>query len=129
MKTTFLTMIILLLLATACSPAPSDMLVLTEKDEGTTVEVQQGQIFQVTLQGNMTTGYNWIVAPLDPAILEVQGDPEFKPDSNLVGSPGTISYKFKALSTGEVTLHLDYQRPWEETIPPEKTYEVTIIVK
>lgn len=129
MKATILILIPLLLVAAACSPASSGMLVLKEAAAGTRVEVQRGQVFQISLEGNLTTGYNWIVTPPDPAILEVQGEPEFTSDSSLLGSPGTITLTFKALTPGEVALHLEYQRPWAETVPPEKAFDVTIVVK
>jgi len=129
MRITFFIFLTMLLTFAACAGASGDQLVITEADAGTRVEVQQGQIFQVSLAGNQTTGYNWMVTSIDPAIIQVEGDPVYEPDSNLIGSPGKISYTFKALTPGEVNLHLDYQRPWAETVPAEKTFDVTIVVK
>jgi inhibitor of cysteine peptidase len=129
MKLNLLFLLPILLFTAACSPAEPEMLVLTEDNAGETVDVQQDQVFQVSLEGNLTTGYNWVMAPQDPALLEQQGDPEYKAASNLVGSPGTVTFTLKALTPGETTLHFDYKRPWEETTTPEKTYEVTITVK
>jgi len=40
-----------------------------------------------------------------------------------------ITLKFKAVSQGQVLLHLDYKQPWENEVAPEKTYEVTVVVK
>jgi predicted secreted protein len=128
MKPTLIFLLSILFLASACSPARSDMLVLTEDNAGQTVEVQQGQTFQISLEGNLTTGYNWVLAPQDPVLLEQQGDPEYKAANNLVGSPGTITFTMRAVSPGKTTLHFDYKRPWEETTSPEKTYEVTVSV-
>ena len=128
MKLTLLLLLPVFLFTTACSPAQPEMLVLTEENVGQTVDVQQDQVFQVSLEGNLTTGYNWVMAPQDPVLLEQQGDPGFEAASNLVGSPGTVTFTFKAVAPGQTTLHFDYKRPWEETTKPEKMYEVTVIV-
>jgi inhibitor of cysteine peptidase len=129
MKPTQLVLLPVLLITVACSPAQPDMRVLTEEDASQTVEVAQGEIFQVSLEGNLTTGYNWVMAPQDPALVEMQGDPEYQEASNLVGSPGTVTFTLKAVTPGQTTLHFDYKRPWEETTKPEKTYEVIVNVK
>jgi inhibitor of cysteine peptidase len=129
MKLTLLFLLPILLFTAACSPAQPEMLVLTEEYAGQAVEVQQNQIFQISLEGNLTTGYNWVMAPQDPVLLEQQGDPDYKAASNLVGSPGTVTFTLKAVTPGQTTLHFDYKRPWEETTKPEKTYEVTVTVK
>ncbi len=129
MKLTLLFFLPMILFITACSPAQPDMLVLSAENADQSVEVQQDQIFQVSLEGNLTTGYNWVMAPQVPQLIEPQGDPEFEAASNLVGSPGTVTFTFKAVAPGQTTLHFDYKRPWEETTKPEKTYEVTVIVK
>ena len=130
MKLAFFVFLTMLLVFSACSAdSSSGALVLTEADAGTKIEVQQGEIFNVTLQGNQTTGYNWMIKSIDPAILELQGDPVYTPDSDAAGSPGTMTMTFKAVAPGETTLGLEYQRPWAETVPPEKTFEVTIVVK
>lgn len=78
MKTQIFFLITLMLLTAACSSANSDMLSLTDADAGKTVEVKQGQLFQISLEGNLT---------------------------------------------------LDYKQPWENEVAPEKTYEVTVVVK
>jgi inhibitor of cysteine peptidase len=129
MKLILLILLPVLLITASCSPAQPDMLVLTEDDASQTVEVAQGEIFQVSLEGNLTTGYNWVMAPQDPMLVEMQGDPEYQEASNLVGSPGTITFTLKAVAPGQTTLHFDYKRPWEETTKPEKTYDVTVDVK
>jgi predicted secreted protein len=129
MKPILFFFLLIFLLAAACSPEEPEMIILTENNASETVEVQEGQVFQVVLEGNLTTGYNWVLAPQEPVLVEPQGDPEYKAASELLGSPGTITFTLKAISPGETTLHFDYKRPWEETTKPEKTYEVLIVVQ
>ena len=78
MKTQIFFLITLMLLTAACSSANFDMLNLTDADADKIVEVKQGQLFQISLEGNLT---------------------------------------------------LDYKQPWENEVAPEKTYEVTVVVK
>jgi inhibitor of cysteine peptidase len=83
----------------------------------------------VTLAGNPTTGYNWIPAPQEPSLLEQVGEPKVTPASDLLGAPGMIVLQFKAAAAGETTLHLDYKRTWDLDTPPERTFEVSVVVK
>lgn len=129
MKIRIFLFLTLLFFTAACSPAEPDVLVLSEAEAWKRIELDQGQIFQVSLEGNLTTGYNWILAPQEPALFELQGEPEFKSGSDLMGAPGIITLTFKAVAPGQTVLHLDYRRPWEETIPPTKTFEVIIVVR
>ena len=119
----------ILIAASASSPAPSGPVSLTAADAGKTIELKIGQTLQVSLAGNKTTGYNWVLAPMDPALLEQVGDPDYKPDSSKLGSPGVLTLKFKAATAGQAVLHLDYKRSWEKAAAPDRTFEVNVVVK
>lgn len=132
MKTT-LSILMLLVLMTgmlaACQPDSAKTIMISEPDAGKTIEMKTGGTLIVSLDGNITTGYNWIAAPQDPVLLEQVREAESTPESDLVGAPGKIVLTFKAIAQGETLLHLDYKRQWEENTPPEKTFEVTVVVK
>jgi inhibitor of cysteine peptidase len=100
---------------------------LTEKDQS--VDLKVGQGFTISLEGNMTTGYTWEVEGLDEKMVSRIGDPEFKPESSLVGAGGIITLRFKALSPGSTTIHLVYHRPWEKDQPPLKTYDLAVGIR
>ena len=91
--------------------------------------VKVGDIIQVVLKGNPTTGYTWSanLSEQDASILEQMGDPSFVSDTQLIGSGGTFTFRFKALKAGEATLKLVYARPWE-SVPPLETFSVTVKV-
>ena len=114
-----------------CSPARANAktVTLTEADAGKTIELQNGNLLVVTLDGNITTGFNWEMVPQTPAVLKQQGEPETTPDSSALGAGGKISLKFQAVQTGQASLTLIYHRSFEKDVPPEKTFEVTILVK
>jgi predicted secreted protein len=103
---------------------------LDESDNGTAVSVKVGSTIKVVLTGNPTTGYGWTPAlsEADAKILQQQGDPEYVPDSNLIGAGGTYTFTFLAIATGDAQLKLVYLRPWE-SVPPLKTFSVSVKVE
>lgn len=132
MKPNLLIMLaIALLVLVGCSPARAadKTVTLTEADAGKTIELHKGNLLVVTLEGNITTGFNWEMTPQTPTILEQLGEPETTPDSSALGAGGKISLQFQAVQTGKAPLVLIYHRSFEKDVPPEKTFEVTIVVK
>ena len=123
-----LALALLMLVPAACSQA-ADPVNISESDAGKTIELKKGDTLVVSLEGNITTGFNWEMAAPGPANLKQIGEPEVTPTSGLVGASGTIVLKFSAVQTGQATLKLIYHRAWEKEVPPEKTYEVTVVVK
>ena len=101
-------------------------------DDGSQVELEQGQILVVTLESNPTTGYRWEQAETQESILEQIGEAEFMPSETgeppLVGAGGWEIFRFTAVSTGQMTLRLVYRRPWEEGVEPLKTFSLQVTV-
>ncbi len=131
MKTIFSALMILGLLAgslTACQSTGKPVKI-GEQDAGKTITLTSGDTLIIELEGNPTTGFNWIPAPQDPVLLNQLGDPEAVPESDRLGAPGQIALQFKAVAQGQTVLHLDYRRPWETDVEPEKSFEVTVVVQ
>lgn len=57
------------------------------------------------------------------------GEIEVTPESDQLGAPGKIVLQFKAVAQGQTLLRLDYKRVWETDVAPEKSFEVTVVVK
>ncbi len=127
-----LALALLMVTLTACSSQAAnaaDPVAISASDAGKTIELKKGATLVVSLEGNPTTGYNWQVADPAPAILKQVGDVEVTPVSDAMGAPGTIVLKFSAVQAGQSTLKLAYHRSWEKGVAPEKTFEVTVVVK
>jgi inhibitor of cysteine peptidase len=119
---------VVLILATACSPAKQ--VNLTAADKGSQVEVRTGEEIVITLDSNPSTGFSWEAKDLDTTMFEQVGDPTYiSSNPGLVGSGGTLTLTFKALKTGTATLTLIYHRPWETDVAPVDTFAVTVTVK
>jgi len=125
---TFLILVLMLGILAACRSAAPEPVTITEENAGETIELKKGDTLIIALDGNITTGFNWIPAPQDPVLLEQVGDVEVTPISDAIGAPGKIVLQFTAIAEGQAILHLDYRRSWED-VAPEKTFEVTIVVK
>jgi predicted secreted protein len=124
---------LIMITLTACSSlsanAAADPVAISASDAGKTIELKKGDTLVISLEGNVTTGFNWWVAEPAPAILEEVGDPEVKPASGAIGAGGTIVLKFSAVQAGQATLKLEYKRIWEKDVPAAETFEVNVVVK
>lgn len=114
--------------------APGDVdKTLTEKDNGSKVMLKQGDVLDITLNSNPTTGYSWKVSQNDPKILLPLGEPQFSLGSKapMPGAGGTQTFQFKALAKGQTTLTLVYVRPWETNVTPtpNDTFSVSVTVE
>jgi predicted secreted protein len=99
-----------------------------EPQAGGQVSLQVGDVLQVNLDGNPSTGYSWSAKGLDATVLEQAGEPEFRPASSALGASGTVTARFVAVGAGQTTLTLSYARPFERGVPPLKTFTVSVLV-
>ena len=103
-------------------------LTLNEPQAGSQAVLQVGDMLQVNLEGNPSTGYAWSVQGLDAGVLKVVGEPEFHPASSALGAGGTLTYRFEAVGAGQTTLKMMYSRPFEKGVPPLKTFGASVLV-
>jgi C1A family cysteine protease/predicted secreted protein len=99
--------------------------VLGEQDDGRRVELKQGQVLAISLNGNPSTGFFWEVRNPDPEVLHEVGQVEFEAVSDLMGAPGRLVRRFEAVGEGQTVLELVYRRPWENG-EPARTFSVQV---
>ncbi len=102
---------------------------LSERDTGKAIALNAGEVLEVRLSGNPTTGYQWLLDSADVSVLKPEGEPAYTPDSALLGAGGTYTFRFTAVAPGDVRLRLSYLRSWEQDTPPLRTFEVMVTVK
>lgn len=118
----------LLLLMSACITDSSRGITIDGGDSGTTIEIQEGTSLSIRLDGNPTTGYNWDVSAVDESVLRyVESD--FDPDSDAIGSGGTVTLEFETVSPGATLLELIYRPDWEPPSDAHLRYTVTVRVE
>jgi uncharacterized protein len=93
----------------------------------TIVQTSVNEEFEVTLDSNPSTGYEWQVRSIDETIAKLVNDEYIPPESGLVGAGGEQVLTFEALEEGKTTIVLEYIRPWEPETPAS-IYSVDVIV-
>jgi inhibitor of cysteine peptidase len=118
-------LLVMSLLAVACGGDTSRK--LTDADSGSEVAVSVGDLIEVSLEENPSTGYRWeVVSP--PAMIELTDDDYLEPDTDAVGAPGTRELRFEATAEEAGILRLEYIRPFDDPPVPERIVEYIIIV-
>lgn len=120
-------------LAPPATPAARDADVeLDQTINGKTVEAPTGTSIQVSLKGNITTGYAWSVTKLEGDAVKRDGKVKYVSAAtprNALGVGGTFVAAFTAEKEGATVLAMGYFRPWEQNVPPAETFTVTLKVK
>lgn len=109
------------LLAAGCAPVidkPEQPLIVVEtRDAGATIDIALTQHLQIRLDGNRTTGFEWLLIDQTGEILEIIGEaPRYEPSAEsagLLGGGGTENWLFQPVRRGEGLLRFEYRRPWE----------------
>ena len=109
--------------------APAAEVVIDQGADRSTVSLCRGQILTVRLPGNPTTGFVWEdLTRGAEALLARQGEPQFTPDSKLLGAGGIYRFAFEATAPGSARLKFVYRRPFASDAAPARTFEVNILV-
>ena len=117
-----------LMLGTAGYTVAGESMKLSENDSGNTVEIRIDDELEVVLPANPTTGYIWEVDSLDSTVLR-RDKSVFLASDNALGSGGMEIIKLHAIAAGKSLVSLIFHRPFEQNMPPLKTFEVTVIIK
>ena len=119
-------LIIILGIAAGCSSQNNEVNV-TQADNDTQIELAQDQTLVLTLDSNVTTGYEWDIVEFDDQIIQPVGASEYlAPDTDAVGAGGQEIYKFECAGTGQSPLELIYHQPFDETTAPAETFTLTV---
>ncbi|MCF8041939.1 MAG: protease inhibitor I42 family protein [Desulfarculaceae bacterium] len=101
-----------------------------------TLVLKQGQVFQVTLAANHTTGYKWMLAKVPDAKVVKLVTSNYVPDKAegpdgkpRVGVGGHEIWTFQAMGPGRAMIVLNYARPWEKDKKPAKGRSLEVEVR
>jgi inhibitor of cysteine peptidase len=101
--------------------------VFTEDNNGSTVELATGDTFQIKLNENPTTGYQWTLETTDG--LEIMSDNFLPPATGLVGAGGIHEWDIKATASGTQQVTGVYSRSWETLTDSEQRFVLTVEVE
>ena len=129
-KTILFIIVLLLVLASDArqqTKTPKEVSIAwSEVGQGVGLEV--GDILEVVLPANRSTGYDWEVGFYNQSVLEPYGEPEFSCSSENLGAEESERLHFEAIGEGETQLILVYQRPFEEGVD-QQTFEINVVVE
>ena len=128
-KDVIVALLLSVFLVAGCGSAAGKEVKLTADDSGRQIALEEDQTLVISLVSNPTTGYSWGVVESEGSILRQMGEAEFHPQSDLVGASGVETIRLEATRTGQVSLQLDYRRPWETGVDPLDTFTVQVVVR
>ena len=85
-----------------------------------TVEARCGQTIRVSLPGNPTTGFTWVLKKTKGDSVTQEGKLAFQKSpaaEGMVGVGGMFVATFKAAKQGQTIFLMEYKRPWEKKDP------------
>lgn len=120
MKKIFLLIISLGLFAFVLISSPSPAQTYDPNNTKQNVKIKKGNSFQVVLDSNPTTGYQWmyLMDPQEEKVKLVKSSYIINPSNpKMVGVGGKETLIFKAMKTGETRIILEYVRSFEPKKP------------
>lgn len=109
----------------------ADLIVLDETSNGKIIDCSKGDIVEIRLPGNPTTGYSWQQERRPVNDIVVLKKETFQTQENnrkMVGVPGTFFFQYEITGRGKEGIRLQHKRPWD----PNSTigrFEVLLNVK
>jgi len=91
----------------------------------TIIQIKLDKPFNITLDSNPTTGYNWTV-DFNDHFLAGGNESYNKSHPELIGSGGQQTFTFNPIHEGQTIISAFYKRPWEDTAADERTFDIII---
>jgi predicted secreted protein len=127
-----LIILFLLFVSTSCArqqpKSPGEISISwSELIQGVGLEV--GDILEVVLPANPSTGYAWEIGFYNPYVLKPYGESEFSSSNANLGLEGSQIMHLEAIDAGETELVFVYQRSFEDAGVDQKTFKFNVVVK
>ena len=110
-------------------PDPSKEVSILWSEIEQSVGLEVGDILEVVLPANPSTGYSWETGFYNQSVLKPSGESEFSSDSKKLGAEETQKLHFEAIGEGETDLVLVYQRSFEKEGVDPQQFQVNVVVK
>ena len=120
---------VIFVFAGLAQPAFAATRVITDADKGASVQLKLGDILEVHLRSNPTTGYSWYVHPKSTTLLKLIGQSQTQAPLPGVGRPIFQIFRFQAVAVGDGILLLHYIRAWEKPLPMEEQFELHVSIR
>jgi inhibitor of cysteine peptidase len=95
---------------------------------GRTVDLVVGEIMELRLEENPTTGFRWSMVGDGAPACTVETS-AFEARSAVPGQGGERAWRFRAALAGSCDIRLLYRRGWESDAKSARTFEVHVQVR
>lgn len=119
----------LFLLAICPAVASAATKVVTDADKGGTVTIKMGDVLEVRLSSNPSTGYAWYLHKQSTALLKLTGQSQTQATQPGMGRPVVQIFDFAPTGKGTGVLLLHYVRSWEPPDPNEEQYSLHLTIE
>ena len=127
-----------ILLAEVPAGGVVESVIVTQADDGRSLNLRRGEPLRVVLPDTAGTGYSWEIESVDRRLLRLEGqstwqDPGPAPSGRkgavgLVGGPLQVSFLFRAVAAGRGELLLRHWRPWEGPASVDRRFRLQLQV-
>jgi predicted secreted protein len=121
--------IALFLLVCCSTVASAANKVVTDADKGSTVQLKTGDVLEVRLNSNPTTGYEWYVHKQSTTLLKLSGQSQTEATQPGVGRAIVQIFKFEPKGKGTGVLLLHYVRSWEKPDANEEQFDLHVTIE
>lgn len=104
-----------------------DTIKISEGANGREIEAASGQMIEISLPENPTTGFRWRLESNGEPVVALQSD-AFAASGGPPGAGGIHHWRFQAVQPGSARLAFALGRSWQATAPPAKTFSVGVRV-
>ena len=109
-------LVIIALCCFICPHVTADDELYTMSENNSDISIEIDETFDISLESNPTTGYEWDVKECDYSVLELVNTDYVTAENQsppVVGAGGLQKWTFMGLKDGETALKLVYLRSWE----------------
>jgi len=111
----------------ADSGEPPKIMHVGQSENGQEVTLALGQVLELALSENPTTGFRWDLKSKAGPACELAED-SFAPPGGPPGNGGIHRWRFRAVHPGNGEIELEYRRPWRKDAAPAKVYKLSVRV-
>ena len=104
------------------------MLQFDDRSNGSKIELNIGENFEIILRENPTTGFRWNPISRGEPVCKLL-DNSFNSGGGSPGNGGSHSWQFLAVKEGLGKIEFAYQRPWEQAKPASQSFTLTVHVR
>ena len=108
----------------------SEPRVFTDADKGSTVELKVGDVFELRLTSNPSTGFMWFLHKESTHLVKLKSQSQTEPAApGMVGQPIYQIFRFEVVGSGKGAVLLHYVRSWEKPADDETRFTLYITAR